>query len=84
MNWRQKSPALAVFASRQQMSGEHFFRQTVCGDFYHRDEVESQEEEIHEIFVAYILTREMGVNEAQAPQPAAGRPDTAKRRDHDL
>ena len=84
MDRRQKGPVLAVLAARQEMDGIHPFRQTIGGDLDDREQIEAQKEQVHQVFVADILAGQMGVDEAQAAQPAAGGPDTAERRNDDL
>jgi len=58
-------------------------RQPIRSNLQHREQIQSQEEQIHQIFVADILSREMGVNQTQPLQTSPGTAHCTQSGDHD-
>jgi len=65
------------------MGSVEFFRQPLSIDLEHRQQIKTEKEQIHKIFVADLLAIEVGVHQPQATQSPSGGPLSAKPGDHD-
>jgi hypothetical protein len=65
------------------MGSVEFFRQPLTIDLEHRQQIKTEKEQIHKIFVADLLAIQVGMHQPQAAQSPAGGPLPTKPGDHD-
>ena len=82
-NRRQDNPVFPVNGSRGKMGRINAFRQPVRPDLDDRDHIKPQEEKIDQIIFRQVLSCKMGMHASEPLEPAAGRPEMGKDRDHD-